>query len=37
LFSRGLVLAAMAVGVEGVEVVLVWGESSLNACEWDVE
>jgi hypothetical protein len=23
--------------VEGVVVVPVWGESSLNACEWDVE
>jgi hypothetical protein len=30
-------LAAMAVVVEGVVVVPVWGGSSLNACEWDVE
>jgi hypothetical protein len=27
----------MALVVEGVVVVPVWGGSSLNACEWDVE
>jgi hypothetical protein len=30
-------LAAMAVVVEGVVAVPVWGESSLNVCELDVE